>query len=215
MTCEEFCNTLVGEEFLEVAELSSMQEEENTRILHASRTANAGYFSVVNVSEDTDVLVLCIAFSSQIAFPMYQKTGTQAHTKYMNISQIANALGRDICMALLGMHALTGCDTVSAFAGRSKVSALKVARLLPAWRQTLKQLGDSWDLSDALFKSLQGFTCLLYSSRSPTTDVSDLLYKLFCAKKGEADSLQLLRVKHHFSSTACVLITKLVYADHA
>ena len=79
-------------------------------------------------------------------------------------------------MALPGMHALTGCDTVSAFAGRSKVSALKVARLRPACRETLKQLGDSWDLSDALFKSLQGFTCLLYNSRSPTTDVNDLRF---------------------------------------
>ena len=86
------------------------------------------------VSEITDVLVLCIAFSSQIASPMYQKTETrtQARTKYINISQIANAFGRDICMALPGMHALTGCDTVSAFDGRGKFSTLKVARLHPA-----------------------------------------------------------------------------------
>ena len=94
-------------------------------------------------------------------------------------------------MALPGMHALTGCDTVIAFTGRGKVSALKVARPHPACRETLKQLGDSWDLSDALFKSLQGVTCLLYNSRSPTTDVNDFRYKLFCAKQGEADSWQL------------------------
>ena len=50
------------------------------------------------------------------------------------MSQIANALGRDICMALPGMYPLTGCDTVSAFAGRGKVSALKVARLHPAYK---------------------------------------------------------------------------------
>ena len=161
LTCEEFCYTLVGDEFVEVAELNSMQEEAHTRILlYASHAANAGYRSVVNVSEDTDVLVLCIAFSSQIASSMYQTTGTQARTKHINISQIANGLGRDICMVLPGMHALTGCDTVSAFAGRGKVSALKVARLHPAYRETLKQSGDSWDSSDALFKSLQGFTCL-------------------------------------------------------
>ena len=99
------------------------------------------------------MLVLCIAFSSQIASPMYHKTGTQAHTKYINKSQIANALGRDICMALCGIHALTSCDTVSVFAGRGKVSALKMARLHPACREAFKQLGDSWDLSDALLNS--------------------------------------------------------------
>ena len=139
----------------------------------------------------SDVLVLCIAFSSQIASSMYQKTGTQTRTKYINMSQIANALGKDICMALTGMHALTDCNTVSAFAGRDKVSALKVASLHPAYREALKQLGDSWDLSDALFKILQGFTCSQYNSRSPTIDVNELRYKLFCAKKGQADSWQL------------------------
>ena len=58
-------------------------------------------------------------------------------------------------MALPGMHVLTACDTVTAFAGRGKVSALKVARLHPAYREALKQLGDSWDLSDALFKDVR------------------------------------------------------------
>ena len=90
-------------------------------------------------------------------------------------------------MALPGIHALTGCDTVSAFADHGKVSALKVASLHPAHRK----LGDSWDFSDSLFKSLQGFNVLLYNSRSLTTDVNKLCYKLLCAKKGEADSRQL------------------------
>ena len=122
LTCEEFCCKLVGDEFVEVAELNSKQEEADTGILlHASHAANAGYHrSVANVSEDTGVLVLCIAFSSQIVSQMYQKTGTQARTKYINISQIANALGRDICMALPGMHALTGCDAAIVFASCGK-----------------------------------------------------------------------------------------------
>ena len=56
------------DEFVEVAELTSTQEEADTRILlHTSHAATAGYRSVVIVSEDTDVLVICIAFSSQIA----------------------------------------------------------------------------------------------------------------------------------------------------
>ena len=86
LTCEEFCYPLVGDEFLEVAELNSVQQEEDTRILlHASHAANAGYCSVVNVSENTDVLVLCIAFSSQIASPVYQNARTQARTKVCSL----------------------------------------------------------------------------------------------------------------------------------
>ena len=65
LTCEEFCYTLVEDEFVKVAEFNSMQEEADTRILlHTSQAASAGYCSVAIVSEDTDVLVLCIAFSS-------------------------------------------------------------------------------------------------------------------------------------------------------
>ena len=50
LTSEEFCYTLVGDEFVEVAELNSMQEEADIRILlHRSHAATAGYRSVVIV----------------------------------------------------------------------------------------------------------------------------------------------------------------------
>ena len=50
LASEEFCYTLVGDEFVEVAELSSTQEEADIRILqHRSHAATAGYRSVVIV----------------------------------------------------------------------------------------------------------------------------------------------------------------------
>ncbi len=38
---------------------------------------------------------------------------------------IADSVGIDVCRSLIGMHACTGCDTVSAFAGKGKARALK------------------------------------------------------------------------------------------
>ena len=70
LTCEEFCYTLDENGFVEVDELKSTQEEADTRMpLHALHAVTAGYNSVLIVSEDTDVLVLCVAFSSQISCP--------------------------------------------------------------------------------------------------------------------------------------------------
>ena len=37
----------------------------------------------------------------------------------------AHVIGQDACKALLGLHAFSGCDAVSAFAGIGKVKPLK------------------------------------------------------------------------------------------
>ena len=44
----------------------------------------------------------------------------------MDIKKVTATLGTDVCKALIGMHAYTGCDTVSAFAGKGKAKALKL-----------------------------------------------------------------------------------------
>ena len=44
----------------------------------------------------------------------------------MDIKNVATTLGIDVCMALIGMHTYTGCDTVSAFAGKGKAKVLKL-----------------------------------------------------------------------------------------
>jgi len=90
----------------EVEGLQSNQEEADTRIiLHAAHAAKEGYSAVVVAADDTDVLVLCLAFFADISCLLFQKKMEQ----------------RTGCM-----HAFTGCNTVSAFAGRGKLQALKL-----------------------------------------------------------------------------------------
>ena len=55
-----------------VAGLQSNQEEADTRIiLHAAHAAEEGYSAVVILADDTDVLVLCLAFSADISCPLF------------------------------------------------------------------------------------------------------------------------------------------------
>ena len=92
---------------------------------------------------------------------------------------------------LPGPHAFTGCDNVSAFSGKGKLTALKVAKRRPAYQELFQQLGVEWELSNELSVRLQEFTYLMYSSNPGTRDVNVLRYRLFCARKGELESHQL------------------------
>ena len=56
---------------------------------------------------------------------MYIKCGTQTSARYVSISSVMGAVGEELCKRLIGMHVFTGCDAVSAYAGRGKITALR------------------------------------------------------------------------------------------
>ena len=86
-----------------------------------------------------------------------------------------------------GLHAFTGCDSVSSFAGIGKVNPLKILRKNDEFQQVFVTLGEEWSVTEELFGKLEAFVCALHG----TSDVNELRYALFCAKKGEAESHQL------------------------
>ena len=102
-------------------ELRSTQEEANTRVsLHAAHAASAVYRAVVITSDDTDVFVLSLAFKGFITCPMFVKRSQQTRTAHMDVSRIVRLLGSELCRSLPGLHAFTGCDSVSAFSGKAR-----------------------------------------------------------------------------------------------
>ena len=105
-----------------LTDLNSSQEEADTRsLLHAAHAARSKFVAIIIVSEDTDVLVLCLAFKSFILSSMFIKCSCQTKVKYLHVSRIVEQVGASTCKSLPGFHALTGCDTVSAFQGWGKV----------------------------------------------------------------------------------------------
>ena len=116
--------------------------------------------------------------------------GTRNHTRFIDINRIGNALGEGICDILIGLHTFTGFDTVSAFAGQGKLGALKLLKKNITYQDTFSQLGQAWDVSSD-HDNLQQFACNMYVSGTSTSEVNDLYYQIFCAKRGEVDSNQL------------------------
>jgi len=62
-------------------------------------------------------MVLCLGMCHKIPSHLFQKCGTKNWTRFLDITTLSRTLAGSVCDSLIGMHAFTGCDTVSAFAG--------------------------------------------------------------------------------------------------
>ena len=118
-----------------MADLTSSQEEADTvsvcmqsMLLHALHTSNQGYKAIITITDDADAFVLCLSFNKHISSSLYLKCAAQNRTRFLDIRKLALVIGDDVCQAFVGLHAFTGCDSVSAFASRGKMGALKKTR---------------------------------------------------------------------------------------
>ena len=102
-------------------------------------------------------------------------------TQFIDIKKLSEALGTAVCEALVGMHAFTGCDTVSAFAGRGKINAFNQMKSNKTYQAAYCELGRNATVSSDLFEKLQIITCSMYHSATTTTSVNTLRHQLFCA----------------------------------
>ncbi|KAG0727937.1 hypothetical protein GWK47_033565 [Chionoecetes opilio] len=68
------------------------------------------------------------------------KFGTKTLTRYADVDKIRRSQGQGVCDSLIGLHAFTGCDSVSCFAGKGKLIALTLLKKDPS-NQAFKQLG--------------------------------------------------------------------------
>ena len=75
---------------------------------------------------------------------MYVKCGTQTRPRYVSISGVVAAVRGELSKCLIGMHAFTDCDTVSAFAGKGNITALQLVMQHTSYQEMFKQLGMEW-----------------------------------------------------------------------
>ena len=118
----------------EVPELHEDHEEADTRLLlhcaYASqRQAPSQYDpqkAVMIRSPDTDVFIIALAFAGVMTSKVLFHTGRGTNVRTIDVTSIKDHLGADVSSALIGLHCLTGCDSVSAFYGKGKIKALKL-----------------------------------------------------------------------------------------
>lgn len=65
------------------------------------------------------------------------RCGAQTRIRYVDVSHIARTLVPEKCTALLGVHAFTGCDSVSAVSGRGKLDGINYRKIC-IWQMYLQ-----------------------------------------------------------------------------
>ena len=106
----------------ELPDISSNQEEADAKIF-----LFAEYCVWLGVdTADTDVLVLSFYYSTHVnnhlltlTFPVYVNIIGKSEEHWLNLSKVDQDIG--MRRALPGLHAVTGCDSVSAFFRRGKI----------------------------------------------------------------------------------------------
>ena len=119
--------------------------------------------------------------------------GTGKDFRFYSINGLCATLGESRSRALPVFHALTGCDTTSAFRGKGKKSAWQ------AW-QTYEKITDTFQLlathpfehlnvhSDH-FQTIERLTVILYDKTSALSLVNEARMKLFCHKSRSMDRI--------------------------
>ena len=149
----------------EVVALECNAEEADTRIfLHAQNVSSqTNAPAIVIRSSDTDVMVLAIFFKRFIATPMYiQRQAQNKRWKYVSVSTLCEKHGADICNALPGFHAYSGCDSTSGFNGKGKKTFFKLLISDASFRHAMSKLGDEIHPSPRIMQACEKAVCKIY-----------------------------------------------------
>ena len=65
----------------------------------------------------------------------FKSVALKTRTRLIDVSNVVASFGPEVCIALLGLHAFTGCNTVSAFAGKGKIRALTIWKANAEFKQ--------------------------------------------------------------------------------
>lgn len=167
-------------------------EEADTRIiLHMVDTINNGYHRIMIRTVDTDVLVLAVSNAVlHSETEIWIAFGTGKHLRYIPAHQIAASLGNERARALPMFHSFTGCDTVSAFAGRSKKTAFDVWKSFGDLTPVLCSLSSDPSSFQAEHMSvMESFVVLMYDRTCQETEVNAARKHMFCTKSRSIDAI--------------------------
>ena len=173
----------------EVEELQSSHEEADTKILlHAKHAAESGERVVIIKSPDTDVFILACHLQNQIPAKLLFMKKARTRTIFLDIPNVVDRAGPELCHALPGLHAFTGCDSTSSFNGKGKPPSLKLCRDDSAACQAMSVLGRKFESEATSFLACEKFVCRLYGCRD-VDDVNECRYRIFCTKNSPTNTL--------------------------
>ena len=128
---------------------------------------------VVIHADDTDVFILLLGYSNVLS-NTHMKVGKGCKSRIIDIYKVKAAStsnlhtpisSQEFCRSLIGIHAFTGCDSISALAGKGKRKAPKQLLANSDYVAAFSNLGNAWIVSGHLLSKPQEFVCALYGKR--------------------------------------------------
>ena len=108
--------------------------------------------------------------------------------------------------ALIGIHAITGCDTISAFSGKGMWKGVQLLQRNDRYVQAMASIGDEWVVSEEAFKATVALVCQLYGKKCDSVDA--LRYQIHCARVGKVEQKLCHHASHLYDFTLHEQITR-------
>lgn len=167
------------------------EEADSRMVLHILHALRIGHANVLVRTCDSDVVIILLYH-----FPLFEATsvtscevyisyGTGKHRRILSIRAIVEALGKRFCSALPLVHAVTGCDSTSAFKGRSKRMCFTALRKCS--HEVIEAMGSfqpfmELKMESQLFTSLEHYIVKVYGGDTQTKSVNQLRKQMFCQR---------------------------------
>lgn len=159
-------------------------EEADTKIvLHAKLVdddQNRG--AIVVRASDTDIAVILLYHCNKFKSPIWMDVGTSSkkNRRYISITNIYELLGPQICAALPGFHAFTGCDYTSSFVRQGKVRPFAKLENNQEAQKAFHCLATDKQQSQKTQTTLQKFTTIMYGAKEKSKlTLNEYRYKMF------------------------------------
>lgn len=181
LSSDTYCVTVTANGNVHNDDLKSDQEEADTKVvLHALDilASSPGNVCIRSPSGDTDILVVALGVIVERS-RVKLDYGNGSNRKHVWLDCIS--LPVDQRQALIGFHAFTGNDYVSAFFRKGKSACWKTMLKDNRFVEMFTQLGNAWELSSPLKKLLENYVCKLYGSKK--LNVNSTRFELFERKQ--------------------------------
>ena len=170
-------------------------EEADRRVFVLARHAvQEGYKVLMIKANDTDVVIIAKA-----TLPSLQELGLQklwvafgqgTHLRWIPIHDIVATIGPEKTNGMLFFHAFSGCDTVSSFRGKAKLTAWQTWNVCDEVSDVFTKLSKYPPaLDDEALEVLEKFVVIMYDKSSSATGVNDARLELFARKQRVFDSI--------------------------
>ena len=129
---------------------------------------------------DSDVAILEIYYSRRLAVNLLVQLGTGSNVRIIDVGN--TYWQSELVEALPSLHAISGCDLVSAFNGIGKAKWLSILVKRGECKNATRFLGDSLDVTEIFFATIERMVCHLYLMLEGS-DVNSASYKKFSRVK--------------------------------